>query len=441
MAKPNITEGTVDPEALQARYSSVAVLLHWVIALALGFQLALGFSMPKDASGFWYYQLHKSVGITILVLSLARLAWRVTHRRPPKVEHGFNGFLAATVHTLLYVFMIGAPLTGWALVSTAEIKVPTLLYGAIPWPHLPLPDSLGEAFEGTHELLAWIGLALIALHVAGALRHQLLLKDGLLRRIAPAGSAALAGVLALLVVGTYFATGMTVASTYDDREEPARTAQQAQPDRAAAVPTAPLDAGEVEQAAREAAEEAEAKAEEEALAAEEAAAEVAGPPPLWTIQPGGRLGFTVTYGSDSYRGSFSNWSGTIRFDPDKPDNAPDIRISVPLASASMGDATQDSMLQGGDFFASSANPTATFRSTSVRQTGPGRYVAQGTLSLRGASRPQTLNFTLTGNGLRRRVEGTGTIDRTAFGVGTGDSAAGLGTSVTLNFAFDAIAVP
>jgi polyisoprenoid-binding protein YceI len=203
------------------------------------------------------------------------------------------------------------------------------------------------------------------------------------------------------------------------------------------VPNPALDAGEVEEAAKEAAEEAEEQAEEEAEAAEDAA-EDAGPPPSWTIQPGGRLGFSVTYGSDSYRGSFSDWSGTIRFDPDHPENAPDIRISVPLASASMGDATQDSMLQGGDFFASSANPTATFRSTSVRQTGPGRYTAQGTLSLRGASRPQSLSFTLSGEGLRRRVEGNGTINRTAFGVGTGDSAEGLGTSVTLNFAFDAV---
>jgi polyisoprenoid-binding protein YceI len=70
--------------------------------------------------------------------------------------------------------------------------------------------------------------------------------------------------------------------------------------------------------------------------------------------------------------SFSDWSGSITFDPDHPETA-DIRIQVKLASASLGDATQDEMLQGGDFFASSANPTATWRATSVSQTGPGRY--------------------------------------------------------------------
>src|SRR5688500_2571561 len=150
----------VDVQAAQQRYGAGAILLHWAIALALAFQLALGFSMPKDERGFALFQLHKSVGITILVLTLARLAWRLTHRPPPAVEGGFQGFLAKTVHTLLYVFMIGQPLTGWAMVSTDPIAIPTVLYGTIPWPHLPLPAGLNEAMEQGHEILAWTGVAL-----------------------------------------------------------------------------------------------------------------------------------------------------------------------------------------------------------------------------------------------------------------------------------------
>jgi hypothetical protein len=61
------------------------------------------------------------------------------------------------VHVLLYAFMIGAPLTGWAMVSTDASRIPTLLYGTIPWPHLPLPHAINEPMEETHELLAWIG--------------------------------------------------------------------------------------------------------------------------------------------------------------------------------------------------------------------------------------------------------------------------------------------
>ena len=409
----------VDLQAMQQRYSTGAILLHWIIALAIAFQLALGFSMPKDERGFELFQLHKSVGITILLLSLARLAWRLTHRPPPAVEGGFQGFLAKAVHTLIYVFIIGMPLTGWAVVSTSRIEIPTVFWGVIPWPHLPLSNALNGVAEEAHEILAWIGVALILLHVAGALRHQFLVKDGLLRRMGPGGSAWAAGLLALAVVAVYFATGMKIAGDvvaaggYDAVEEDAP--EQSRVPLAAPTATPTPEAEETE-------------AEEE---------ETAGPPPVWTIQPGGRLGFTVASGSDSYRGSFSDWKGAIRFDPENPESA-DIRMTIRLASASLGDATMDETLQGAEFFASAANPTATWRSTSVRRTRPNRYSASGTLSLKGASRPQSLNFTLSGEGLRRRVEGSASIDRTAFGIGTGETGAGLGNSVTLNFAFDAV---
>lgn len=416
------THNSIDPIAAQARYSAGAIVLHWLIALALAFQLALGFAMPHDERGFALFQLHKSIGIAILLLSLVRLAWRLTHRPPPPVEGGFGGSLAKVVHVLLYVFMIGQPLTGWAMVSTDATRIPTLLFGAVPLPHLPLPAGINEAMEESHEVLAWTALALIVLHVAGAVRHQFLVKDGLLRRIGPGGSAWAAGLLALLTVAIYMGTGMKIANDVaasggypTGQEEPEQPG-----DAAAAIADFPGEASELTAAA----------------IPTEAADVEPGPPPVWAIQPGGRLGFSVGNGDGTIRGGFSDWSGTIRFDPEHPETAA-IRIEVKLASASLGDPTQDQMLQGGDFFGSAANPTATWRSTSVRATGPNRFTAQGTLSLKGASHPQSLTFTLSGSGLKRRVEGSGSIDRTAFGVGTGETAGGLSQSVTLSFAFDA----
>ena len=421
---------SIDPIAAQARYSAGAVVLHWLIALVMAFQLALGFAMPHDERGFALFQLHKSIGITILVLSVARLAWRLTHRPPPSVEGGFSGALARTVHVLLYVFMIGQPLTGWAMVSTDATRIPTLLFGTVPLPHLPLPAGINEAMEQSHAVLAWTGLALIVLHVAGAVRHQFLIRDGLLRRIAPGGSAWAAGLLALLVVAIYMGTGMKIAGDVaaTGGYPTGRTPEQP----GDAVPAAALPDDTPDPTATATPDEA---ATEAAEASEESEDEP-GPPPVWAIQPGGRLGFSLGNGDGTLRGSFSDWSGTIRFDPDHPETAA-IRIDVKLASASLGDATQDEMLQGGDFFGTSANPTATWRSTSVRASGPNRFTAQGTLSLKGASHPQSLTFTLSGNGLKRRVEGSGTIDRAAFGVGTGEAAAALGQSVMLTFAFDA----
>lgn len=426
-----VKQNTSDQLA-QHRYSSVAILLHWLLALTLAFQTALGFAMPRDASGFTAYQLHKSVGMLILFLTLVRIAWRLKNRPPLALEGGFTGFIAKAVHLGFYAVLILAPLTGWALVSTARIEVPTVLFGIIPLPHLPLPGSINEATEEVHEWLSWIGIALFALHIAGAVRHHFLIRDRLLERMAPAGSVMLVGILTALVLATGAATLVLAggSSSRAEAEAPADTPAPAQ--SLAAAPEQTVEPQEEEDAV--AAEQL--PAADEAAPAEEQAAEP-GPPPVWTIQPGGRLGFSVTNGSDTIRGSFSDWSGAIRFDPDRPESA-NIRISVNLASASVGDATMDGMLGGADFFATAANPTANWNATSVRRTGPGRYSADGTLSLRGLSRRVPLTFTLSGEGLRRRVEGSATIDRSAFGVGTGESAAGLDQSVSVSFAFDAV---
>ncbi|MEO0061996.1 MAG: hypothetical protein RLZZ08_556 [Pseudomonadota bacterium] len=418
-----MTMATAAP-ATQARYSGGAIVLHWLLALTLAFQLALGFSMPHDASGFALIQLHKSVGIAVLLLTLVRIGWRIGHPAPPATEGGLGGFVAKAVHLLLYVFMLGGPLTGWALVSTAKVAIPTVLFGVVPWPHLPLAHAFNEPLEEMHELLGWLGLALVVLHILGALRHQFLIRDNLMRRMSPGGSAAIGGLLGAAVIAIYFGTGLTIGGKggdhdhhHHDEEAEAASVAAATAVAASAAPAAAATA--------------------QATPTPTATETPAGPPPVWTIRPGGKLSFSVGNGAEGLRGSFADWSGSIKLDPEHPDNAPDIRISVKLASASLGDATQDGMLQDGEFFGTSAHPVATFRSTNVEQTAPGSYRARGTLSLKGASKPQTITFKLAGEGLKRKVTGSGSIDRTAFSVGTGDSASALDKAVSLSFSFDA----
>jgi polyisoprenoid-binding protein YceI len=262
-------------------------------------------------------------------------------------------------------------------------------------------------------VLGWIAVGLLALHVAGAARHHFLLRDGLLERMAPGGSAAWAILLTAVAASAGGAT-LVLAG---------RTSVQTPPAAIAPAPLSPV----VEPVA---------EPEAEATAQADQSAEPAAPP-TWTIAPGGRLAFTVANGGDQLSGRFASWSGAITFDPERPETA-DMRIDVDLASASLGDATMDGMLAGAEFFEVSAHPRATWRATSVRRTGPNRYSAQGTLSLRGVSRPQALTFTLSGSGLRRSVSGSATIDRAAFGIGSGSSAANLGAKVSLDFAFDAV---
>jgi cytochrome b561/polyisoprenoid-binding protein YceI len=399
--------------------------LHWLIAFALAAELALGFGMPKDASGFTLYQLHKSLGITILLLTLVRIGWRFARPAPAALQGGFQGLLVKAGHLALYAFMLAAPLTGWAIVSTAPIDVPTMLWGVIPWPHLPLADGLNHTLEEAHELIAFGGMALFVGHVAAALYHHFLLKDATMARMSPKGAVGLG--LAMLVGVLVLHFGLVAA--LPGHEEGEHEEEAAAADAGAPAPTASASAAAEDPAAEEI-------PTPEASASASAAAAAAGPPPSWSIQPGGTLRFTADNGGTAINGTFSRWQGTIAMDPDHPETA-DIAIRIDLASASLGDGTQDEMLQGGDFFNTSANPTATFRSTSVEKTGGNSYRARGTLSLRGASRPQTITFTLGGSGARRQVSGSATVDRNAFGVGTGESAAGIAPGVRVEFSFSA----
>ncbi len=184
-------------EASRDRYSAAAIVLHWAIAALILFNLYLGLRMGA-ASGmakFQVFQLHKSVGFTILALSLCRLGWRLAHRPPPYPDSmkPWEKLAASTVHWAFYVIMIGMPLTGWIIVSASPTNIRTLLYKTIPIPHLDvvhaLPMATRKAVEGSvgevHALMGFLTMALILLHVGAALKHQVWNKDGVLYRMAP----------------------------------------------------------------------------------------------------------------------------------------------------------------------------------------------------------------------------------------------------------------
>ena len=158
--------------------------------------------------------------------------------------------------------------------------------------------------------------------------------------------------------------------------------------------------------------------------------------PAWAIQPGGTLTAEVANGSDTVTVNFAKWNGTINFDPDNPGSAA-IKIDVDLTGASIGDSFKDGLLQGDEFFGTANTPTATYQSQSVEAQPDGRFVAHGTLNLHGMSMDQDVEFRLTGSGADRHVEGTASIDRLGYAIGTGSHGSDLGNAVAVNFAFDA----
>ena len=181
---------TISPSPLPAlsRYSTVAIWLHWIIAVLLVVNLLLGlyheeFERPVRA---WMMVFHRSIGISILVLTLARLAWRLGHRPPAfdPVLKRWEAGLAGFIHWLFYALLIAIPLTGWLLSSTNGR--PFSLFGLFDMPLLPVRgDDAHDLFEEAHEIMGKAIIGLILLHVAGALKHHLQGHKHLIGRMAP----------------------------------------------------------------------------------------------------------------------------------------------------------------------------------------------------------------------------------------------------------------
>lgn len=184
-----------------SQYSRVAIVLHWLIGLSIVAMLAFGLWIDEQLenpatreAAFNAVQLHKSFGLTILVLSLVRLAWRLTHRPPPlpATMKGWEIGLAHLTHWSFYLLMIGIPLSGWIMVSTSRLNsIPTIWFGLFQWPHVPglatHPDRLAisDAAHEAHEVTAYLMIALLVLHVAAALKHHLVDRDDVLPRMLP----------------------------------------------------------------------------------------------------------------------------------------------------------------------------------------------------------------------------------------------------------------
>jgi cytochrome b561 len=181
----------------ETRYGTVALTLHWLIALGIIGMLTLGKYMhalpDTDASKFDLYQLHKSFGITILGLSVLRLVWRLVHRVPPLPAQmqGWERYAAHASHFLLYVLIIGIPLSGWALASSSPLGIPTIWFGLIEIPHLPGLQGFADqraAERQVHEVHEWLGnlmIVLLLIHVGAALKHHFWDRDEVLRRMLP----------------------------------------------------------------------------------------------------------------------------------------------------------------------------------------------------------------------------------------------------------------
>jgi cytochrome b561 len=179
--------------ARQARkYTKVAMALHWLTAALIVWGFALGWIMT-DIPGFTptklrYFSWHKWIGVTVLVLALARLIWRALHRPPtlPDGMHGWERLAAHAGHGALYVLMLAIPVTGYFYSSAAGVQVVYL--GVLPLPKLIAADPAAAAvLKSIHIYLNYGLLCAVAGHLLGVIKHQLIDRQRLLSRMLPFG--------------------------------------------------------------------------------------------------------------------------------------------------------------------------------------------------------------------------------------------------------------
>ncbi|WFL77536.1 cytochrome b [Altererythrobacter arenosus] len=178
-------------EAAQARYSTGAMLFHWIIAILVivNWRIAEAAEHLEGAEKAATIAPHKAIGITILVLTLLRLGWRLTHKAPPmsNLVPAWQRTLAKSVHVIFYVMLIGLPIGGWLAGSYADS--PVNYFGLFTLPTAPVEQNYDQA-KAIIDLHAAGGEAmiyLIGLHILGALKHTFIDKVNGIGRMLPFG--------------------------------------------------------------------------------------------------------------------------------------------------------------------------------------------------------------------------------------------------------------
>lgn len=372
------------------RYTSVAIALHWLIALAI-IGLVLGgwymTDLPDGAPGqYALYQLHKSVGITVLLLTVARIIWRVMNPPPshPSEMAGWETMLSHIVHMAFYALMILLPLTGWLYSSVSmKLDVPTVLYGLISWPDMPFVETLktesaSSVANSAHGLLGWVMIALVGLHVAGAVKHEISAEDGVLKRMIPRlfGKTAkpkLPGRGAITAFGSALATLIVIAGA-----APVMSALSGNGNPVSA------DAGFDQN---------------------------------WIVsKDNSSISFSGIHDGNTFTGSFTNWDAAIQFDPEAPDQA-EVRVTVSTTGVEASQRLYTDSLPSPEWFNTSAFPTASVEILNINRTGEEAYTSTARLTLKEATVDADFSFELVINGDAARMTGRAIFQRKPLDLG------------------------
>jgi len=416
-------------------YSRGAIVLHWLIALGIIAQLVMGFLMVRAAplaatfqepaspsfldtaivrtvhfaqqTQFSFFQWHKTIGILVLLLSIARIVWRLMNKPPEKAPMSAIERITADIVTFFfYALMIIVPVIGWIIVSTSPTQFPTRLF-LIPelvWPNLPLGvNSNTEHYAANaHALLAYSFVFLIFLHIGGALKHSIFDHVPELSRMSLIGSlphkrTARGSVIVSSLFVLVLAGGAFLFNHYYN--------QPAIP--AAATDASPMTGADTSQSG-------------------------------WVIdKQKSSLSYEVPFSGEPVKGRVGNWDAVIRFDPTAPAKA-HAEIMIDARSISYAHPYVASSLLGADGFNVAEYPQvhAVLNHFSKDSNG---WQATGTITIRGKTKPLTLNFVYQEANGHAIIKGGADIDRLAFDLGRQNDASGtwLGKTVQIQLVLEA----
>jgi cytochrome b561/polyisoprenoid-binding protein YceI len=398
-------------------YGSFARILHWLTALLILTAIPLGLyanALPYDTSEALsakarVFSLHKTLGIAAFAVALLRIIWALTQPRPTPLhpERRLETVLAETVHWTLYISMLAVPLSGWVHHAATSGFAPILWPFGDDLPFVQKSEGLASTAAALHWLFTKLLAASILLHVAGALKHALIDRDDTLARMIrgqpasetasetagkPARKPARHTLAPLGIALCIYLAGSGAALTLaTPAPPPAATTESA------AMPTGPND-----------------------LSAN------------WEVTDGD-VQFSVRQLGAEVTGHFAQWSADIAFDPAAAAGNR-VSVGIDMTSLTLGSVTEQA--KGAEFLDVASHPIARF-DADIRPDGD-NWLAEGTLTIRGMSRPLSLPFTLDLSDEQARMRGATILDRRDFGIGAayGDEAT-VGYAVTLSVALNA----
>ncbi|MBQ2263498.1 MAG: cytochrome b/b6 domain-containing protein [Loktanella sp.] len=379
-------------------YGSVTKTFHWLTALLILALVPLGLVanwLPYETDAelalkAQVFSVHKTLGVMVFFVALARIAWALTQPKPGDLnhDHKVQSALAAVVHWVLYISLVAVPLSGWVHHAATAGFAPIWWPFGQGLPFVPLNETLAESAAALHWLFSKIMIASILLHVVGALKHHLIDKDATLRRmwfgkadapLVPAHRGSLAAPVGAVVIFALATGGAAAAGLFREHDSMPR----------------------------------------------EALASVASE---WTVTEG-EIGISVIQMGSAVQGSFADWTAAISFDPAVTGAAGEVTTTIAIPSLTLGSVTSQAM--GADFFDSATYPTATFTGTIIADAGA--YTADGVLVIKGAEVPVSFPFDLLVDGDTAEMNGTVTLDRRDFAIG-----ASMADEGSLGFAVEVV---